>query len=73
MKTKKCSNCFCEKPLSDFYVKRRKYWGGVKEDRQARCKACNREVVLSYEIKRRLEKGLRLTKTQQRYLLSQAC
>lgn len=51
MKTKKCSNCFEEKPLNEFYVKREKQ--GRYVYRQSRCKACNPEVVASYRKQRR--------------------
>lgn len=40
MATKKCSNCFQVKPVSEFYRKLDGY--------QSRCKACNAEVVAGY-------------------------
>lgn len=53
---KKCSNCFQFKPLDEFYRK--------IDGHQARCKACNAEVVRGYrerlrrgEIKRRYNKA----------------
>lgn len=46
--TQRCSNCFVTKPHSEFYA---------KLDRlQARCKACNAEVVAAYNDRK---KGIR--------------
>lgn len=44
---KKCSNCFQFKPLDEFYRK--------LDGHQARCKACNAEVVSGY--RERLRRG----------------
>jgi hypothetical protein len=43
--TRKCSNCFRAKPVSEFYRKLASY--------QSRCKACNAEVVRSFAHSRR--------------------
>ena len=56
-KLRKCSNCFKEKPISEFYVKR---WPSYRDGQgfQSRCKACNAEVVRGYhKRKREREKG----------------
>lgn len=45
---KKCSNCFKEKPLNEFYLKRPTGF-------QSRCKACNNEVCKGYR-KRKFQK-----------------
>lgn len=51
---KKCSNCFQQKPLTEFYTKKEK---SGKIGRQSRCKACNAEVVRGY--KQRLDAKLK--------------
>jgi hypothetical protein len=42
---RRCSNCFKEKPLTEFYPKLRGY--------QSRCKGCNAEVVYAYSARRK--------------------
>jgi hypothetical protein len=68
MKTRNCSNCFTEKPLTEFYAKRIKTRNGVRLSTQSRCKACNREVVLSYQVRRRIEQNIKLTPAQARFV-----
>lgn len=45
---KRCSNCFQEKPLDQFYKKLDRY--------QARCKSCNTEVCFVYRNRKRPRK-----------------
>lgn len=50
---KKCSNCFKQKPVEEFYTKRYRLGGKLYERYQSRCKSCNAEVVRFYANKRR--------------------
>lgn len=45
IKTKKCSKCGRELPLSEFYLKR-----GASDGLQAWCKECQKERVRNYHI-----------------------
>lgn len=49
MKTKKCSNCFKIKPVSEFYTRRQ------SDGFQSRCKSCNTEVCAGYRERLKLE------------------
>jgi hypothetical protein len=46
----KCSNCFQEKPETEFYLRLRR---DPSAGRQHRCKTCNAEVVRGYNHRRK--------------------
>ena len=46
IETKKCSNCFKIKPVSEFYTRR--------DGHQSRCKDCNNEVCKGYQSEKKL-------------------
>lgn len=60
MRTKRCSNCFKEKLIVEFYPKRYMTRTGIKEYRQSRCKECNAEVCLGYRDRARERAGYKI-------------
>lgn len=56
---KKCSNCFKDKPLTDFYVKRKILKNGqVSKSRRHACKECWIEITVGYQYDRKVREGL---------------
>lgn len=54
MDLRKCSNCYCEKPVTEFYTKKYKTNSGqIYLGFQNRCKPCNSEISTAYAREKR--------------------